>query len=323
MIKVNTRRFILSKILIFFLFFISLFSWAGNSKYRAYIIKEYDIVSDLLHKNDLHPIYGDSNWLEKVLKLNRLTLESAKKLKVGDVIVLPVESFLFEPQEYQDHISEIRSSTESRIYKRIESDFTAVKKHNLSLLTTFFLQDQNFSEDKVSLKQNLKITGLYHFISSIEGRTSLNPYVKASLITQAQAEFNSNPNRSADFTPSWQMSGGLEFSHRETNLAIYMEFMQEEYSRIFNVAGEYFVRNTQNTWGEFGMTKYFEFKNKELFVKTSFAKAVGNQAQRAGAQLGLEIYNHYLVSFNGSNTSISLGEDISINEFGLTVGYRW
>src|SRR3989338_5658883 len=57
--------------------------------YQVIEIKEGDTLSDVLYKNNIKPLYGKNRFVEKTLKLNRLSFDSTKKLQPGDVIVIP------------------------------------------------------------------------------------------------------------------------------------------------------------------------------------------------------------------------------------------
>lgn len=54
------------------------------------ILKRGDTLSEALWQRGYRPLYGDGNYLEKALELNGLTMESAKRLKVGKRLRLPV-----------------------------------------------------------------------------------------------------------------------------------------------------------------------------------------------------------------------------------------
>ena len=49
--------------------------------YTPYIVQKGDTVSGILQRENLRPLYGTREWVEKVLTLNRLNEESSRNLR--------------------------------------------------------------------------------------------------------------------------------------------------------------------------------------------------------------------------------------------------
>ena len=52
--------------------------WGDSYKVRP--LAKGETISDILYNDNYKPLYGENEWVEKVLKLNRLTETQAKNL---------------------------------------------------------------------------------------------------------------------------------------------------------------------------------------------------------------------------------------------------
>ena len=298
--------------------------WAANSDYTPYVIKKGDIVSQLLVDNELTPLYGSKQWVEKVLKMNRLTQESARALEPGDVIVLPKESYVFKTAEYQDSISSVAAATERRVVKKIKKQYLAEKKHNITTTAQAFVQNYNFGGDNfVNIDQNFKFTVEYKRKNLKADNVAINPIIAVSTITQSQANFNERDTLSADFTPSYQLDTGAEFYFSKYDVALTTLARAEQFSRLYFEDEEYNVDTENNTWALVQVRKDFKNKKNTYYIGSDFAQASELDGQIIGGFIGVDFMKHYQLVLRTESSSFTLGEEATQRAQSLSLGYKW
>ena len=91
-------------------------SSAANSKeiqttdYKVHILEKGETLSELLHKENYTPLYGENQWVDKILKANHITMEQAKDLDERSPLVLPSKDFLLSESTTEKDIVAIRQS---------------------------------------------------------------------------------------------------------------------------------------------------------------------------------------------------------------------
>lgn len=299
-------------------------SWAKSSKYIPYIIKKGDIVSQLLVDNELTPLYGSKMWVEKVLKMNRLTYATAKKLEPGDVIVIPKESYIFKSAEYKDSISSMAAATERKLIKKLKKEYFAEKEHNLTTSAQAFVQSYDFGgADFVNIDQNFKLSIEYKKKQLKNNGISINPLIVGSIITQSQASFNEKDSLSADFTPSYQVDAGTEFYLSSYDLALTTLLRAEQFSRLYFENNEYEVKTRSNTWAMAQIRKDFKNKKNTYYIGADYAQASELEGRVVGGFLGVDFLKHYQFMLRTENSTFILGEKAQQTAQSVSLGYRW
>lgn len=295
-----------------------------TSDYTPYVIQKGDIVSQLLVDNELTPLYGSKQWVEKVLEMNRLTYESAKKLEPGDVIVLPKESYVFQTAEYKDSVQTIASATERKLMKKLKKDYLAEKEHNITTTAQAFVQTYDFGgSDFVNVDQNFKFTVEYKKKNLKKDGLAINPIIAASVITQSQANFNERDSLSADFTPSYQIDAGAEFYFSKYDLGVTALARAEQFSRLYFEDETYEVDSATNTWAMAQVRKDFKNKKNTYYIGTDFAQATELDGQILGGFIGVDFMKHYQLVLRTETSSFTLGEEATQNAQSISLGYRW
>ena len=64
--------------------------WADSYKVRP--LAKGETISDILYNDNYKPLYGENEWVEKVLKLNRLTETQAKNLDPETLLIVPTRN---------------------------------------------------------------------------------------------------------------------------------------------------------------------------------------------------------------------------------------
>jgi hypothetical protein len=115
-----------------FIFWLCLFSSSSIAR-EAYLRKDQSI-SQLLYENNLKPIYGEGNYLDRVLKLNKLTLLEARRLPVNFKVILSKDEEGEESNQLTEHEVKYDPPIPSVQEEKLESDL----RLNFSLGTNFY-----------------------------------------------------------------------------------------------------------------------------------------------------------------------------------------
>jgi len=294
--------------------------YAKGSKYTPYIIKKGDNASQILSDHEFSPLYGKAMWVDKILKLNRLTYETAKKLEPGDVIVIPIEMKLFSEKEYKDSIKTMKSSwTKEYMTKAL-----APKEKNITVSTSYFTKNHQFSQEDVTVSQNVMATLEYKKRkTSTASKYSINPKASASVYTQSNADFESNNSLVAEFTPSTLLTAGFELEDRDRQASLVIEGQYESFSTLDYIGTKFDVTRENLVWLGLGVNKEFNFSGYEIFGSAGYFRGSELNAQKAQAKLGTFIKRHYMLDVFASSTSFELSSDVLILSSGISLGYRF
>ena len=303
---------------------LALNSFAKNSDYIPYVIQKGDSASQVLSDYSFSPLYGKSKWVEKVLKLNRLTEATAKKLEPGDVIVIPMSATFFMEKEYQDKVETMKSSwTKEYLEKSL-----APKKNNLIVSTSYFVKNHSFKNttknENVAVKQNVMATIEYRRRElKVGSDISFNPIFSASVYGQSNADFEGDEALVAEFTPSTLLTAAIEVEKRSFDSSLTLETQYESFSTLDFKDDEYVVTRENLVWLGAGLHKYFSVSSAQIFGSVAFYRGNQFDAQKITGKLGSFIKRHYLLDVFASNTSFNISSDISILSSGVSLGYRF
>lgn len=293
---------------------------AKKSDFTPYVIKKGDNVSQVIADNALTPLYGKEQWVEKVLKLNRLTRQTAKKLEPGDVIVIPVSATYFTEKEYKDEVSVLESSWE----KKVEMEFLAPKEKNLSVYGSYFNRSYGFKNSDLKIRQ--AFMGVLEYKKrkiDIDNRFSFNPIFSAAVYTQSNADFESNDDLVAEFTPSFLGSAALEIEDRETGYAFTVLSEYENMAVLDYDGTNYNVRSENVVWIGSGVHKYYHIGQNTYRLSLSMARGNNLDAFKYAAKLTSFIKQHYRVDITTQRTLFDLSQQTDVMDTGFSVGYRF
>lgn len=293
---------------------------AKDSDYIPYVIKKGDSASQVIANHSLTPLYGKAKWVEKVLELNRLTYETAKKLEPGDVIVLPISASFFSDDEFQDEVKTLKSSwTKEFIEKSI-----APKTNNVTVRTSYFAKDHVFNNENVRLNQNVMATVEYKRRKAFTNdKYTINPILTANVYTQSNADFESNASLVAEFTPSTLISAGFEVEDRDSLAALVFDAQYESFSTLDFIGSQFEVTRENLLWFGAGFQKTFNVSQLELFGSAAYYRTAGGEGQKVQGRVGAFFKRHYMLDLFASSTTLGLNSDVFINSTGLSVGYRF
>ncbi len=147
-----------------------------TNDYKVHILKKGETLSELLHSENYTPLYGENQWVEKILKANHITMEEAKELDEGSPLVLPSKDFLLA-----------ESTT--------DKDIVAIKQSAIS---------HGLFGNKISNHQNVTIGVQYHVNKLETGSTTVTSQENYGLIVGYE-DLNNRHWQSLALSPSAQL----------------------------------------------------------------------------------------------------------------------
>lgn len=306
------------KVILFLCLIISGTLSAKESQYIPYIIQEGDNVSKVLKNHKLAPLYGNNKWVENVLKLNRLDQQSARKLEVGDVIIVPYKTHVI----FTDDIKTMQSS----IRNEIELESISPKTYNTTIRGGYFVRNYTYDnqDNNVNLNQNFVLIASYKERKiNLNTDYLFNPEVSFSVYTQSNANFNSDNNKVAEFTPSTLSSIGMEIEQRETNISLTPTIEHEYFSALDFDSEEYTVIKETQFWIGFKTTKYFYNKFYHPYIQANAFIGSLEKSKKHGASLGLNYKNRYNIEVSYNETKLVLDQETTLKNASLVFGYQF
>ena len=295
--------------------------FAQSIPYTPYIIQSNDNVSTVLSEHAFNPLFGKDQWVEKVLKRNRLTYETARELEPGDVIVLPIESKLFTEKTFQDEVKLLESSWE----KTQLNQYLAPRKHNFSVSSNIFNRLYKLSDETVAIK-GLSLSAEYKKREIFtDNDFSLNPIVAVGTYTQGNASFSSDSDKVAEFTPSLSFVGKLELENRRQFYSFTGVVEVENFSTVVDGQDDYEVLKKSITWSGIEISKSIDIGNHTYSVSGNFLKGVNSENDSAKKHISLKslIQQHYIADLYINQYSYNFGTETKVEDIGFTLGYRF
>ena len=340
--RIETKKVDMRVIVLFLL--LTNLAAAAQSEFTPYIVKKGETVSEILHNHQIAPLYTGAEWVEKVLKLNRLTQETAKKLEPGEVIILPVSSLYFSPDEIatefipKDEFSKKLANLKSEITSDIFNQKVKEGRHNFTILGEYFYRDSQLNRGgEVQLGQNIGLEFDYLYRDPTTGRRiTWNPQFSAAVVFQGGAEFAERPDLGAEFSPSVRLRGGAQAEIREWG-ARFTPFAEYEYFSYVDATGpgRYLVRKDSILWGGVNFEKSYDVGQFRLFGGWQFAGSlaaankkgisVGNEMNGRKIKLhgGFYFQRNYRLEAYWETQDLTAIDTMTINSVGLKVGYRF
>jgi hypothetical protein len=307
----------LSKKLALLLTLIPFVVFANKNDYIPYTFQKGDTVTDVMIRHNLKPLYGKEGWMQKILKLNRITLESATKMEAGDMILVPrVET----PNKKIKAIAGVENLTDGVL------DYVSpkgVKHYNFSILTGYFNQDLSFaSAAPVSVNQNLMLMAKYkERLPSSNYFISYNPNIEVEYFTQANPVFENDPGRSIDFSDSYSLNLGYEIEYRPLTLGFNTALKFERFSTLTQGGDNYRVRDLELTWIGTQITKNIYDKKWSAYI--GFEGFLGSEfnASELALKLGGNFYHMYRVELGFRQIRLEIDELVTNNQVSTSIGY--
>ena len=239
---------LLKLVLIFAFFPISeILGNTQNLDYTPYILKKGETISSILYDKGLRPLFGHRQWVTKVLQLNRLNLESAKKLRTGEVIVLPVSMKYFLPEEValnyiaKDEVSQrLAASVNASKFPR-KSLFVRTQRHYLDALVEYsYGSGKVAAGGDVAFEQSYALSLSYRYQDYLDGKNwKINTGVKGRVQSRSGVEVEQNSKIGSTYAPNYrlQLFGEGFYAPNRISTQIIAEY--ERYSLFSHQQGVY------------------------------------------------------------------------------------
>lgn len=304
--------------------------------YSVYVVKPGDTVNTVLQDNGLSPLYGEGNFEEQTLKLNRLSKESTKKLEVGEVLILPLAQK--EPPIVKLSLDTIRTKNSATISTEQLKERQR-GNHTFTLWGEYFNRNSEFTEQgsSVQLNQNFALTLDYLYRDRFTSReVTFNPIASFGVYTQSNSSFSTDPSLTAELSPSFRARTGVEVEHRDTETVL-TPFSEFEYFSYIdnNNSNEFSVRKDQILWAGAQLEKRFRIKNFSPFIGAELATSIGGSNERSvrlsnslnGNRnrffLGTNYNHHYNVEFYYESLELEDQVAFTVESTGFRLGYSF
>ncbi|MDA8792125.1 LysM peptidoglycan-binding domain-containing protein [Bacteriovoracaceae bacterium] len=306
--------------------------------YRPIVVKKGDTVSEIVDGYRFSPIYGKNQWLERVLKLNRLDLDEAKNIKPGDVVVIPLETYVMNKDEldqkyvektdvdndyvHQDEISKIKSGWSK---ERLNQEMST-RRNEFTLKAGYFNRELSHKETSTLVNQQTNFIGeISYKRNDLSGKEfSYSPVISAGVYSQANADFESDDNLVAEFLPSTYGTLGLEIGHKPNMISLTPYVTYETFSLLdYTDEDDYFVEEEQAFWTGLRLQKNFPVKFDQYFVAYNYNYNAEFNGQSQQLTVGTVLKNRYLFEIYGNQTELEINEKINHQNIGLTLGYQF
>jgi hypothetical protein len=287
----------------------------SKENYRTFTLQKGDFVSQIMLENGLDPLANNQNFLEKVLKINRLTRDSARKMRPGDVIWLPIKR-------------EVPKEKIVYRYKTIVAQKVSPIKSEHSFLISggYFYNNYNFKTNnhKVSTKQNfqLQLDYLAPSLINLTQGFALKSSSTLKVYSQDQAEFSFDRELAADFAPSFAFEQSLNLEHKRSGVSTKLGAEYENLSILSTENGIYDVTSYEILWSKLSLRKVFLLDTRSLFTDISYSTGNAFKAKRVKAVIGMNINNYEFQAFF-SETALSVKDEAALVTLGSSLGYRF
>jgi len=287
----NIFYFLAKKVIALYLLLLLLPAQAMQTQeFTPYLVKKGESISQILHNHNLSPLYGAKEWVEKVLNLNRLDIESATKLRIGDVIVLPLPTHYFSPEE----ISQNYIPREDLVALMPETPRATngpfLGRHFVAIGVGNFVRKTNLQQGgQVATYQNLNLSADYKYRDrSVNRPYTVNLVAGATVYGQQESRFEKDPAMHASFTPSYRAFTGAEWEFVKSRTFLTLLSEGEYFSTVDYAADQYEVRKDMALRLGPGFSQTIGFRGVDFTVGARYLKtAIANQKKFQNAQASL------------------------------------
>ena len=234
---------------------ISTLSLAQNYIVRP--LEKGETISDILYNDNYSPLYGEDEWVDKVLKLNRLSESQARKLERGTLLIVPGLP--------KDRIT-LKQSSISRaglLSNRISDH------QELNVGFELYKSELDIDDSTVTSNENYGVSLSYTDKNARKWNDySYNPHLKLSILGHGANQ--STLNSVATYDPTFRLSSKISMRKNTSRWSFGPLATLEAASRATKNSEELTVRRDNTLFaGAFGTR---EFTIKDLMEITTTAK---------------------------------------------------
>jgi hypothetical protein len=266
----------------------SLSGFSSENNYQIHVLKPGETLSDLLYSKDYKPLYGKDNWVTKVLEMNHLNPDDAKKIKKGYPIILPQDPEVAS----LGTIDEVSTGQASSIsyglignkishHQNVYIDFSHSRKET-ALPNSKVSQNENFRIGLTFKDKNVRTTG----------KLSWNPTASFGVESHGSAEFSNKDSFSASYGPTWNIQASIEFSHASLEYKFAPYLNVEESSHLSELDDGFEVR--RDRLASLGVKAFQKIEKNN--IEMNFAASMGTSilSQNLNGYKGLQVFSSKL-----------------------------
>ena len=279
-------------------------AWAKDGQYSPYIIKKGQTISQILSDHNLAPLYGESEWVEKVLLLNRLTYETAKKIEPGEVVILPVPPHYFKKEDLAPGTPIVNVMTSQTVGIKMVSTARPKLPRNSRHQVRAHLGINRISEGltetvDTSAEQNVLVGANYRFKHRESSRGVRQSEVDLGLNTRGHSEIASLPGVTITYKPSYWATYRYRHGLRYSGVEVTGETQLEQASATdLNQSNTIVVRRDMTLYAGLGIEKHFSILDRPAYTRANYMRSLRN--------------------FNSGGLGVR--EDLQVHKYQLTLG---
>jgi hypothetical protein len=303
---------------------------AETAEFVPYRLEKNETVSEALAQKGLAPLYGRGRWQSKVLKLNRLTEESARELRTGDLILLPlvnnptgaeylsrqeVENLYISKQAHADTISRLMAAPADRSGVSVANAKSLLfrpKRHYVDTTVEFSYGEGKVGDGgKFDQEQSYALAMAYRYQDLLdEKKWKINAGAKARLQTRQGLKVEQEPTLRASYAPNYraQLFGESLFVPWRTSAQVLTEF--ERYSVLGFNANRYAINEVRSL--KVGARLAWEYPLASYTFDLSLEHMRSVDSQASGLTAG--------ANFTGSSEDYRSRLELGFNS---SLGYRF
>lgn len=300
--------------------FLTTFVLANETdQYTPYVIKKGETISNIVHKYHLTPLYGETEWVTKVLKMNRLTHAQAKKIEPGEIVILPVaRELLTENYVRKDEVKTLYSSWRSS--ENLNS--LKEKKYNSRVKAQYMHRNVNIKDADFNIQQTFGAVAEYWSSKAKFGNWDIAPGVLISAARSSDASISSSENISARFSPDYELEVNSRFKNGSVTFIPAISFRSTSFVTNNQEIG---IEEVQTSWFKGSAQKDWYLANYKITSGISGAMATTTgtfAAWEASVYSDLQMTNQFSLHLDLRRTFASeiFG---NITNYGLGIGYRF
>ncbi|MBC77878.1 MAG: hypothetical protein CME64_17865 [Halobacteriovoraceae bacterium] len=235
------------------------FLWAQEYKVRP--LAKGETISDILYNDNYQPLYGENEWVDKVLKLNRLSESQAKKLDPNTLLIVPTR---------KNDI--VRLKQAARLKRGILSN--RIPEHQI-FKVGFALHsaESNTQNETVTSNENFGLTLSFENKDAYSWNGyKFNP--KLDLAVLGHGANQANSQTIATYETTYRLSSNLQFRTNES-FSFGPEITFELASRSSQFEEDLIVRRDGTVFlGGFANYRFTPFKDFELNTKGTIQRTI-------------------------------------------------
>lgn len=255
-------------------------STTAQEHYKVHILEEGETLSELLHRENYTPLYGEERWVEKILKANHLTMEQAKDIKTGRPIILPSKEMLLLMDRMEDKVALRQASISHGLFGN------RISRHqNVDLGFQYHVNSLRASDTDIVSQEN------YGFILGYEDNNNrywmglrANPRIELGVITHGT---NQAGDEVLSYDPTYLAKTKIELRAPSSTISFGPNLSWQAASRGYSQGSETLIRRDEMLWaGAFAKKSLATANNVRMQFEASIQQAIADNPSKGEDSLG-------------------------------------